>query len=209
MSTFISVQEYRSRMTTVALIREDLVRFSFRSANLWVKRTGFTETFRLYKTLSIQRLIAGKVTYISTASFGLPALMNSISASLNLPLKRKHYYYSRFYKKYQWNLITQVREADHGTYITIRRKVERYNITSSSRNMAFFRWISGIFCFEESRASSKAKSNELGGKIYGLWTECASMRMLEANSLSEPFGFIIVRLQSILKGSRMHVFNLL
>lgn len=34
-------------------------------------------------------------------------------------------------------------------------------ITSSSRNMAYFRWMSGIFCFMERRASSKANSKTL------------------------------------------------
>ncbi len=32
-----------------------------------------------------------KLTHISTASLGFPALMNSVSASLNLPLKVKNY----------------------------------------------------------------------------------------------------------------------
>lgn len=37
----------------------------------------------------------------------------------------------------------------------------RGKITSSSRNMAYFKWMSGIFCFMERRASSKANSKTL------------------------------------------------
>lgn len=48
--------------------------------------------------------------------------------------------------------------------------------------MAFFRWISGIFRFRDNRASSKAKSNELGEKIYRLWNERYDVRI---NVLSE------------------------
>lgn len=41
-------------------------------------------------------------------------------------------------------------------------------ITSSSRNMAYFKWMSGIFCFMERRASSKANSKALQRKREGL-----------------------------------------
>lgn len=37
----------------------------------------------------------------------------------------------------------------------------RGKTTSSSRNMAYFKWMSGIFCFMERRASSKANSKTL------------------------------------------------
>lgn len=54
----------------------------------------------------------------------------------------------------QGQLLSYLRDQRTCTY-------SRGKITSSSRNMAYFKWMSGIFCFMERRASSKANSKTL------------------------------------------------